>query len=204
MDTLNNSRAQTDIGVYNATISQVLKTIPVEIKAQIFDRFAEDLGLCFTQGGFMRTENMNETALAVVTGGQVVQTTGYDVLAKMKHKTESKTTGTRISYKQKQAKWLKHTAQVHLSRAKEEAEFFFITVSLNRTDGSTEAVFYLIHRSRLLNKQGKLRSVIDFGYGENASINTNDEFYPYMFRSLEELCERFENMPVLEIVDIFK
>lgn len=201
MDIIGNNRNQTDKALFEAFSAAVSATVPVETKANLFDAIFQLFGSMLTELGMMRTENMAEIAAAFVTNGTIVQANGYDIITAMGDRTEVKTTGTKVNTMTKQGRWVKHRASVKISEAKSTADYFFITVSLNHDDGTCTPVMYLIPRHSVLTKAGTIRNQLDFKYGLNASVNTNDAWYPYMFRDISELAARYEQLPLTTKVD---
>lgn len=200
METKNTNRIQTDRAIFRRTVPEILSLIPKETKIAIFDRMYSEIGEVMTDLGHMRTENMAEDYVAVISDGEVVQVTGYDVITAMKEKTQVKTTGTRQNLKSKQAIWKKSTAQVKLGNF--DAEYLHAIVSLNHLDKTSTAIDYLIPRIALLTESGTIRTQIDFDYGFNSSLDNRCKWHPYILRSKEDLATRYEAMPVLEKLEV--
>jgi hypothetical protein len=200
METKNTNRIQTDRALFRLTVPQILSLIPPEKKTEVFDYLYTQFGDIAVDLGHIRTENMAEDYLAVVTDGEVVQVTGYDVINTMKDRTQVKTTGTRKSSKARQASWKKYTAQVKLPSGL-SAEYVHVMMSLNYDDGTSTAVQYLIPRIALLTDAGTIRTQIDFDYGFNSSLDTRCPWHPYLVRSEAELAERYLAMPVMKPVE---
>lgn len=199
---VNNNRLQTDQGIFNITIAEWCKIIPTEIKALFFDQVMTLAGANFASTGVIRTENMAEIAVAVATNGQVVQLPGYDVLAAMGERIQVKTGGSRENKRKRPPPWAGDTCHINLKKINQLADLFLFTVSLNKLDGSTQVVHYLIPRFALMNRKGKFPSCIDFDYAQGGVVDTRDKWFPYMFKDYNELAERVAAVPTYTIVDI--
>lgn len=196
MEITNTNRRLADVVLTRSDFADALEVIPKEEMAAALTPFGELLA----RYGFVRTENLAETATAVRLGGQVVQQHGYDVVVvkapAVQHKVEVKTL---TSYYNSSGNITTVQQKVvpRLSTKKQELDYLLLeVVGMDQWKGvPTHIIYYLIPHHALYNDSGDFLTAFDVRLDERGYPLGKCKWTQWAFLDKSEIKHRLDNTP---------